>query len=63
MIVSDCLKCGYRMKYVASLCLNCLEEEFDKMDHGDQSGYLYATELYLKRELKKQRDDNERRRI
>jgi len=50
-----CLKCRVvHMDYEASLCPKCLGEEFDKMDHGDPSGYLYAAEQYLK--YKKQRD-------
>ena len=36
------------MKYKVSLCVDCLEEEFNKMDHGEPSGYLYAGEQYLK---------------
>lgn len=41
-----CLKCGEGIPYEASLCSECLSIEFKKMDHGETSGYLYASQLY-----------------
>ena len=45
--MSECLKCGTKMKKRVSLCDDCLKIEFIKMDNGDPSGYLYAAEKYL----------------
>ena len=56
-IICNCLKCGDGMQYKASLCPNCLTEEFKKMDHGDSSGYLYAAEQY---HLKKQSENKKK---
>ncbi len=43
-----CLKCGRPIELMVSLCDSCLGEEFEKMEYGDPSGYLYANVEYKK---------------
>ena len=43
-----CLQCNIPIEEFVSLCDKCLSKEFEKMEHGDPSGYLYANEMYLK---------------
>lgn len=47
--MSECLECGRKTKDWASLCRDCLADEFKKMDMGIQTGYLYAGLEYKKK--------------
>ncbi len=42
----NCLECGKKQKECLSLCDDCLTKEFEKMDKGIASGYLYASYCY-----------------